>query len=171
MLVGLGVMAATGRLGELPARLGETWNGGWRAAVVTTAFVAMAQVLASAGAARLVGEALKAALGPVAPLTGPLFGAVGGFLTGSNAASNGMMMAVQAALGDGLAGWTAALQNVAGSNFSLLSPVRVAMAAALVGGAGADAQIYRRAWPIAAMLLAILLAEAAVLTLPGSPIR
>jgi len=134
---------------------------------VTIAFVAMAQVLASAGAARLVGASLRAALGSGAPLLGPLFGAVGGFLTGSNSASNGMMMAVQAALGDGLGGWPAALQNVAGSNFSLLSPVRVAMAAALVGGIGADAQIYKRAWPIAVMLLAVLLAEAAVLTLPG----
>jgi len=167
VLVGLGVMAATGRLGELPDRLRETWAGGWRPAVVTIAFVAMAQVLASAGAARLVGASLRAALGSGAPLLGPLFGAVGGFLTGSNSASNGMMMAVQAALGDGLGGWPAALQNVAGSNFSLLSPVRVAMAAALVGGIGADAQIYKRAWPIAVMLLAVLLAEAAVLTLPG----
>ncbi|GGF36905.1 hypothetical protein GCM10011611_49230 [Aliidongia dinghuensis] len=171
VLVGLGVMAATGRLGELPARLGETWHGGWRAAVVTLVFVAMAQVLSAAGAARLVGATLRAGLGPAAPLMGPLFGAVGGFLTGSNSASNGMMMAVQAALGNGLAGWTAALQNVAGSNFSLLSPVRVAMAAALVGGAGshvqgADAQIYKRAWPVAVMLLAILLAEAALLALP-----
>jgi lactate permease len=167
VLVGLGVMMATGRLGELPARLRETWAGGWRPAVVTIAFVAMAQVLSAAGAARLVGSGLRAGLGPVAPLMGPLFGAVGGFLTGSNAASNGMMMAVQAALGDGLGGWPAALQNVAGSNFSLLSPIRVAMAAALVGGVGADAAIYRRAWPIAVMLLAILLAEAAALTLPA----
>jgi lactate permease len=164
-LVGLGVMATTGRLGELPARLGETWLGGWRPAGVTIAFVAMAQVLSSAGAARLVGESLRGTLGPTAPLMGPLFGAVGGFLTGSNSASNGMMMAVQAALGDGLRGWPAALQNVAGSNFSLLSPVRVAMAAALIGGTGADAAIYRRAWPIAVMLLVILLAEAAALTL------
>lgn len=165
LLVGLGVMAATRRLGELPARLKETWSGGWRPAVVTIAFVAMAQILSAAGAARLVGVSLRAALGAGAPLMGPLFGAVGGFLTGSNAASNGMMMAVQAALGDGLGGWPAALQNVAGSNFSLLSPVRVAMAAALVGGIGADAAIYKRAWPIAVMLLAILLAEAAALTL------
>ena len=164
ILVGLGVMVATGRLGELPARLKETWDGGWRAALVTIAFVAMAQVLSGAGAARLVGEGLRAGLGPAAPLTGPLFGAVGGFLTGSNSASNGMMMAVQAALGDGLAGWTAALQNVAGSNFSMLSPVRVAMAAALIGGGGADAAIYKRAWPVAVMLLVLLLAEAAVLT-------
>ena len=167
VLVGLSVMVASSRLGELPARLKETWTGGWRPAVVTIAFVAMAQVLSAAGAARLVGTGLRAALGPAAPLMGPLFGAVGGFLTGSNTASNGMMMAVQAALGHGLGGWPAALQNVAGSNFSLLSPVRVAMAAALVDGIGADAAIYRRAWPIAAMLLAILLVEAAVLTLPA----
>jgi lactate permease len=165
ILVGLGVMAAGGHLGEWPARLRETWVGGWRAALVTIAFVAMAEVLSAAGAARLVGTGLRQALGPAAPLMGPLFGAVGGFLTGSNAASNGMMMAVQAALGDGLGTWPAALQNVAGSNFSMLSPVRVAMAAALVGGSGVDAAIYKRAWPIAVMLLVILLIEAAVLTL------
>jgi lactate permease len=166
VLVGLAVMAATGRLGELPARLKETWSGGWRAALVTVAFVAMAQVLSAAGAARLVGVALRSGLGPAAPLLGPLFGAVGGFLTGSNAASNGMMMAVQAALGSGLGPWPAALQNVAGSNFSLLSPIRVALVAALIGGAGTDAAIYKRAWPIGVMLLAILLGEAAALTLP-----
>jgi len=165
VLVGLGVMALTGRLGELPDRLRETAAGGWRPALVTIGFVAMAQVLSAAGAAHLVGTSLRAALGSSAPLMGPLFGAVGGFLTGSNAASNGMMMAVQAALGDGLGGWPAALQNVAGSNFSLLSPVRVAMAAALIGGTGADAAIYKRAWPLAVMLLMVLLAEAAMLTL------
>ena len=165
ILVALGMMAAGGHLAELPARLAETWRGGWRAALVTVLFVAMAEVLSAAGAARLVGTSLRAALGPAAPLLGPLFGAVGGFLTGSNAASNGMMMAVQAALGDGLGGWPAALQNVAGSNFSLLSPIRVAMVAALVGGSGADAAIYRRAWPIGVMLLVILMIEAAALTL------
>ena len=40
------------------------------------------------------------------------------------------------------------------------------MAAALIGGSGADGAIYKRAWPIAIMLLLVLLAEAAALTVP-----
>jgi lactate permease len=161
--VALGFLIAEGRAGELPARLGETARGAWRPALVTLVFVAMAQILTAAGAAQLIGAALKSALGPASLLAAPLLGATGGFLTGSNAASSGMMMPVQAAMGAGTTLWPAALQNVAASNFTLLSPIRVAMGTALAGLGGNEGAVYKAAWPIAAMLFLLLLAEAALL--------
>lgn len=148
---------------EIGPLLAETGRAAWRPAAVTVLFVAMAQILAAAGGTRLIGAALQAALGPATLLAAPLIGAIGGFLTGSGAASNGMMMPVQAAMGIGTGLWPAALQNVAATNFTLLSPIRVAMALALAAPDSDEGTVYRAARPIAGMLCLVLLAEAVLL--------
>lgn len=166
--VGLGFVLRTGRRGEIGSLLAETARAGWRPAVITLLFVATAQILSAAGAARLIGAALHAGLGPATLLAAPLLGAIGGFLTGSAAASNSMMMPVQAAMGAGTGFWAAALQNTAACNFTLLSPIRVSMALALATPRASEGAAYRAAWPIAAMLCLGLLAEAgALLAMPG----
>jgi lactate permease len=167
IVVALGFTLGAGRARRLGALVAEAVRGGWRPAAVTLLFVAMAQILVAAGAAGLIGTALHQAFGPATLLATPLLGAVGGFLTGSNAASNGMMMPVQIAMTTGLCTaetsfWAAAIQNTTGSNFTLLSPIRVAMALALVAPGLSEGTVYRAAWPIAAMLALTLLAEAGV---------
>ena len=165
--VALGFVLSVGRPGEIGTLVAETARTGWRPAIVTLLFVAMAQLLSAAGGAQLIGAALHEALGPASLLAAPLLGAIGGFLTGSTSASNGMMMPVQAAMGAGTGLWPAAIQNTAASNFTLLSPIRVAMALALAAPDSSEGAVYRAAWPIAAMLSLGLLAEAAVLLLAG----
>ncbi|HVJ50866.1 MAG TPA: L-lactate permease [Aliidongia sp.] len=154
-------LIAEGRAGLLGTHLRETALAAWRPVLVTLLFLAMTQILTAAGGAQLIGTALKAALGPETLLAAPVLGAVGGFLTGSNVSAAGMMMSVQAAMGTGAVLWPATLQNVAASNFSLLSPIRVAMGAALSGMA--EEAVYKAIWPIGAMLLLLLVAEAAFL--------
>jgi len=162
--LGFVVILARGKaFAEIAPLLAETGRSAWRPSAVTVLFVAMAQILAAAGGTRLIGAALHAALGPATLLAAPLLGAIGGFLTGSGAASNGMMMPVQAAMGIGTGLWPAALQNIAATNFTLLSPIRVAMALALAAPDSDEGTVYRAARPIAAMLGLVLLAEAAVL--------
>ncbi len=166
--LGFVFVLARGRgFAEIGPLLVETARAAWRPSAVTVLFVAMAQILAAAGGTQLIGAALHAALGPATLLAAPLLGAIGGFLTGSGAASNGMMMPVQAAMGVGTGLWPAALQNIAATNFTLLSPIRVAMALALAAPESEEGTVYRAARPIAAMLCLVLLAEAAVLLFLG----
>jgi lactate permease len=148
---------------ELGPLLAETGRAAWRPSAITVLFVAMAQILAAAGGTQLIGAALHAALGPATLLAAPLLGAIGGFLTGSGAASDGMMMPVEAAMGVGTGLWPAALQNIAATNFTLLSPIRVAMALVLAAPGSDEGTVYRAARPIAAMLCLVLLGEAVVL--------
>jgi lactate permease len=85
-------------------------------------------------------------------LGSPLFAAVGGFLTGSGAASNAMLMPMQAALAreTGIdVSWAAAAQNAVTANLTMLSPIRVSMGAAILALAGGDGAVYRAAWKLA----------------------
>ncbi len=81
----------------------------------------------------------------------PVIGALGGFLTASNAASNALFMALQttAATELGLpADVVAASQNASGSNVTLASPGRLIFAASVIGESGAEATLLGRVAPV-----------------------
>lgn len=136
----------------------ETARAAWRASAVTVAFMLMAELYVGSGMAAVLAEALHGAAGRGAALGVPLFGAVSGFLTGSGAAANAMVMPMEIALGHALAldpAWIAAIQNSVTTNLTLLSPIRVSMGAAILALAASDAALYRRAWPLAVPPLAV----------------
>jgi lactate permease len=162
LLIACGLITFTlsNRSGQILPALVETILRTWRPIAITVVFLAMAQVLAGAGAAAVIGLWLKESLGGVAELVTPLIGGLGGFLVGSNAASTGMFMPIQVSLGIDNSLWQAAVQNASASNFTLLSPVRVGMAVALAGLTGGERVVYAKIWPIAAMLLTVLTIEA-----------
>ena len=86
-------------------------------------------------------------------------GIFAGALTGSNTASNGMFMVLQIELATRAGAdlqWIAAVQNVAGSNAILISPVRIAMGCALVAMSGRESDIYRLVWPLGVVMLLVL---------------
>ena len=63
-----------------------------------------------------------------------------------------MLMPMQAALAAKThlpLDWVAAVQNSVTTNFTMLSPIRVSMGAAILALAGGDGAVYRRAWPLA----------------------
>jgi len=165
LLTGVSVFSMIRLQKEISSAIAETLRRTWRPIALTVVFLAMAQVLASAGAATAIGASLKNTFGTIAQVVAPLIGGLGGFLVGSNAASTGMMMPIQIALGIDNALWPAALQNASASNFTLLSPARVGMAVALARLPGAEAALYRQAWPIGAMLIGLLTIEAAIVAL------
>ncbi len=149
-VVGLGTLLVA----RAPVRptIGAAVLGAWRPSAVTLMFVTMAAFYVAGGMAGAIADALHAAVGPVAALATPLFAAVGGFLTGSGAGSNAMLMPMQVALASrvGLpADWIAAVQNGVTANLTMLSPIRVSMGVAILALAGGDSAIYRRAWPLA----------------------
>lgn len=146
--------------------LHELWRAGRAPVAVTFLFVVMAQWMRSAGVAAALASGWADVAGGLAVVATPLFGGAAGFLTASNVAGNGMMMPLQAALAEqaGVAlEWVAALQNTAGANLTLLSPMRVSMACAVVGLAGQERLAYRLAWPLGAVALAILCGVALLL--------
>lgn len=160
--------AAAARLGRADwAAIGRAvWSSGRAPVLATLIFVVMGQVTAASGMAAAVMGALIGAVGAGAVIGTPLIAGLMGFLTGSNVAANAIAMPVQTSLAQqaGLPlGWVAGLQNVAGSNLTLISPIRIAMGAALVGAGGREGELFRRATPIAGAAIAVFLVAALVL--------
>lgn len=149
-----------GRRGtRAPAAL-RAWSRGGPAMLTIGLFLVAASLMAASGIATALAGAMTAALGQAAILATPLLGGAFGFLTGSGNASNGLLMTAQIAMSADLpVTWKAALQNTAACALTMLSPARVAMGCALVGMAGMERAVYRRAmalgaWPLLAMTLA-----------------
>lgn len=146
--------------------LKQTLAQGWRPALVTLIFVLMAQGYVGGGFAQALAMALESVAGPAALLVVPLFAAVAGFLTGTGAASNAMLMAMVTALAaqSGVSvAWMAAVQATVSTNLTMLSPMRVAMGAAFAAGAQSEAGLYKVARILALPALAASLALVAVL--------
>ena len=150
LLVGAATLATARVSAQKPIR--ETVLAAWRPSLVTLLFVVMAAFYVAAGMAASIAGALHDAIGAGAALGSPLFAAIGGFLTGSGAASNAMLMPMQAAVAAAASidpAWMAAIQNGVTANLTMLSPIRVSMGAAILALAGGDSVVYRAAWPLA----------------------
>jgi lactate permease len=108
-------------------------------------FVLAGEVVAQSGAAGLLAGGAEA-LGVFFPAVSPVLAALGGALTGSNAASNALFMPLQVEAARGLSVsevLTAAVQNVAGSHASMLAPQRLVLAATATGLLGREGDILR----------------------------
>jgi lactate permease len=108
-------------------------------------FVLAGEVVASSGAATLLAFG-AATFGSLYPVIAPVVGALGGWLTGSNAASNALFMPLQQEAARNLGVpevLTAATQNVSGSQASLLAPQRVVLAATATGLLGREGDVTR----------------------------
>jgi len=121
-------------------------------------FLLAGQVVATSGAAALLASGAEA-FGPLYVVVAPVLGALGGGLTGSNAASNALFMPVQVEAARGLElpeAFVAAIQNVAGSHASMLAPQRVVLAATAVGILGREGEVARTTLPPIAVSVLIL---------------
>jgi len=160
------VFALAGASPGAPRRfLRQSWTGAWRPAAVTLCFITMAQLLIAAQAPNVIGASLKGAFGSYAVLLAPAIGSGAGLVTGSNATAVAMFMAIVVDMGKALPVWTAALQNVAGSTFTLLSPVRVSKVCAMAELPGGERAVYRHYAVTALVVQGVLLLEAFALTL------
>jgi lactate permease len=121
-------------------------------------FVLAGEVVAGSGAAGLLAGGAEA-LDGLFPAVSPVLAALGGALTGSNAASNALFMPLQVEAARGLdlsTGLTAAVQNVAGSHASMLSPQRLVLAATATGLLGRESEILRAALTPVAVSIGLL---------------
>jgi lactate permease len=143
------------RIGAAARRTAVQWLP--TAGAVLT-FVLAGEVVAGSGAAGLLARG-AAALGGLFPAVSPVLAALNGALTGSNAASNALFMPLQVEAARGLdlsTGLTAAVQNVAGSHASMISPQRLVLAATATGLLGRESEILRAALTPVAVSIGLL---------------
>ncbi|GGB39303.1 hypothetical protein GCM10011505_21080 [Tistrella bauzanensis] len=168
--------------GNRPGRIGHDiargLGHGIRPAAATIAFVLLAGVWAAGGAPTVLAAAWRdVAAGADLAIIPPLAG-LAGFLTGSNVAVAAMIAPLADALpgmgADGggagalMALLIAAMLLVVGGLATMVSPMRLAMAAALTGAAASDeAAIRRRSTPLPVAVALLLGLAAAVAGLLG----
>ena len=144
-----------GEIGAAARRTAKQWLP---VAGAVLAFVLAGEVVAESGAAGLLAGGAEA-LGVLFPAVSPVLAALGGALTGSNAASNALFMSLQveAARGLGISEvLTAAVQNVAGSHASMLAPQRLVLAATATGLLGREGDILRTSVAPVAVCIGVL---------------
>jgi lactate permease len=152
-LVGLILAIAAGR--PLATVKGALHRGA-RPALTLLLFVLLARFLAGAGVPQALAGALAGIFGSAAPYAAPLLAGIAGFFAGTNVGSNAAMMPLQAELGR-VAGIgplvLPAVQN--GTLFLMLSPQAAAVISGLAGGGASPRGIWRLAWPIFPLSLAV----------------
>lgn len=120
----------------------------WLVATLAVAgFLCMAQVMFDAGMVTLLAQSLTSALTEDFVLLAPFIGALGGFLTASNAGANAMFMQLQTSSAEALKlplEPIAAAQNAAAANATLASPGRVVLAALVTHCGGQEDHLMRR---------------------------
>lgn len=172
--VAAAIFAARGRY--RPGAAGRIARRTARAAVAPTLgivwLVGMAQVMGDSGMTFALAASLGQAAGAAYPLAAPFVGALGAFVTGSNANSNVVFAPLQqqaaAVLGAGTA-WILAAQNVGGAVGSAFAPAKVVVGASTVGLAGAEGRILRRTMGAGmAIVAAAGAATAAIVALSGA---
>lgn len=135
------------------------WLKTWGAVATVGVYLLIASTMSLSGTIEALSGGAREALGPAAVLASPLLAGVFGFLTGSVNATNALLMSAQpvlaAAAGFSLH-WVAAMHSAAAGAATMLSPVRVAFACSLAGARGQEREIYRRAWPLSAVPVAVL---------------
>lgn len=148
--------------GLRPRRLAAAGQATLKAArvpvLVTAGYIVLGEAMAARGAPAVLADAVAGLAGAGAAYGTPVFAALAGWLTGSNAAAHGMLVELQAALGsaagvDPLRAVSA--QNVVASAYTMLSPMRVALVAAALGLAGQETRIVRLLLPFALAVLAV----------------
>lgn len=124
----------------------------WKASLAVACFLLLGHIMKHAGMSIALAEAVSGWSGSYYLAFAPLLGALGGFLTASNASSNALFMdfQLQAAAKAGIQpDLMASVQNAAGSNTTLASPGRVIFAASMVGSTDAESDLLRRVLPVA----------------------
>jgi lactate permease len=116
-------------------RAGSHASARWRPVAVTTlVFLSLGALITSGGMAGALADA-AAGLGHAFGAIVPWLGALGGFLTGSNAGANAMFAGAQAAAADRLGMdvlTVLAVQNVSASVATAVSPSRISLVAGLM---------------------------------------
>jgi lactate permease len=143
---------------EFWASAARTWRQFLPGAVAITCFLAASQVMSASGMTTVLGKT-AATLGRNYGWVAPWLGALGGWLTGSNAGGNAMFALLQKEISTrvGLPQyWILAAQNGSGSIVTMASPARTILAATTAGLLGQESQILQKVGPVVLVAIAII---------------
>ncbi len=119
-------------------------NKGWRTAIITFLLVGMASIMSRSGMSGTLMTGATAFFGSASPALLPIAGAIGGYLTGSNAGAGTLSMPLLAGLAPTLSPssmvWIVAATILTGSTITATSPVRFAMGRIVIGASSKHAQ-------------------------------
>ncbi|HLI26263.1 MAG TPA: L-lactate permease [Chloroflexota bacterium] len=144
------------------AELRQTARRWWLATLALAAFLVLAEVMLRAGMTARLAASAAAALGSAYLLAAPAVGGLAGFLTGSNAAGNAMLLPFQLQMAERLSVpplVLAAVHNTTAADLSLASPQRVVLATAVVGLSGQEGLLLRRALPVGLGIVVLITVE------------
>lgn len=148
------------RATDLVWTLAETVRGLWRALLLITIILALANIANYSGGSASMGTAL-AAVGPLFPLLAPIIGWIGVFLTGSVVNNNTLFAPLQVATAEQIAvdpALLVAANTAGGTAAKVISPQSIAIAAGAVGLAGRESEILRASlWYSLGMLAVVCL--------------
>jgi lactate permease len=135
-----------------------TYNQSLATTLGVALMVMMAVLMADTGMTVLLARGIANASGPVFPLVAPFIGLLGAFMSGSNTNSNVMFGLLQVETARSLdigAVTIASVQSIGASVGSTMAPTKVLVAAAVVGLAGREDEIFRKV-TVAVLLLTLL---------------
>jgi lactate permease len=140
----------------------QSWRQFSPGAIAIICFIATGQLMRDSGMTTSLSLA-AANLGIFYAFIAPILGAIGGWLTGSNAGSNAMFAALQQEVSKQAnlpVEWIIAGQNAAGSHSTMVSPARIILATSTVGLKNSEGKLLRLLGGVmlaAILVLAILL--------------
>ncbi|MBU4611384.1 L-lactate permease [Achromobacter sp. GG226] len=135
----------------------RAWRAWRQVGAVTAAFILLGVLMAVSGMAAFLAQVLAQA-GTAYLGLAPFVGALGGFITGSNAGANAMFAATQASIAQSLdvdVLWFMAVHNVAAAFLLMASPGKVEMALQLAAPEAAASRRWIQAWVVGVALLVV----------------
>jgi lactate permease len=134
----------------------------------TIAFIATSEIMAAAGMTATIAQAAAAAFGSAFIVLSPVIGGLGGFLTGSNVASNAMLINLQAEVAKQIGmspELLASVQNTSSAHMTMASPSRVLLGASVCNIRSDENRLLQRIFPIAVGSLLLVLTAVFLLKL------
>ncbi|GAC1422724.1 MAG: L-lactate permease [Ktedonobacteraceae bacterium] len=144
---------------EVQHTLLRTWRQFLPGAIAILCFLATSQVMNASGMTSVLGSA-AATLGSNYGWIAPWLGALGGWLTGSNAGGNAMFALLQKEVSRRVGlplYWVMGAQNGAGSIATMASPSRIILAATAAGLVGRESVILRKIGPAVLVAIAVIM--------------
>ncbi|MCC3356797.1 L-lactate permease [Bacillus sp. REN16] len=135
-------------------------------AVTTISFIVLAEVMSKVGMTTTLAVAAGDSLGSGFFWISPLIGGFSGLITGSNAASNAMLIKLQIQAANQFNFSTeliAGIQNTSASHMTMASPSRVLLAATVSGEVKRESELFRTIFLIAAGSLLLMMITAVFL--------
>lgn len=146
------------RPGALGRVLSRTLRGSRKPTIGILWLVGMALILGDSGMTDLLARGLAAGAGPAFPLVAPAIGALGAFVTGSNANSNVLFAPLQQGTARALGldpALILAAQNVGAAVGSGFAPAKVVIGVSTVGLVGGESRVLRRVMAAGLVIVAL----------------